>query len=280
MTKKELDKIITNVLNGRKKHTYNSNYMLYERTNENLLELFNQYDVKDKEVLTVLASSDQALSCYYKGASKIDTFDKSPTTLFYFYLRKWLILYQNRLYPRPKFFENGDLELYELVCNIEPTNPDEQKAQTFWKYYLEQTNYTADQYLFDRGYCRESTPFENDIDGIKNFFNKKLSFKCFDMFTPFDIKKKYDVIILSNMLEYIPFTQSLLDQVRINIETLLKDDGIAICSYKLTKQKEISHRQEVKVLTSNNLYIDKSITCYEPLLACDKDLAYSYRLKK
>ena len=59
-------------------------------------------------MLSVLASSDQVLSCYYCKAKSIDTFDKVLLTLFYYYLRKWVILYQNQFYPSSSFFEDGD----------------------------------------------------------------------------------------------------------------------------------------------------------------------------
>ena len=115
---------------------FDTNLLIYKGTNEDLTSLFNEYDVKDKDVLTVLASSDQALSCYYKGAKTIDTFDRSYVTLYYYYLRKWLILYKNQLYPSYKFLSftgDGDKELYDLVCSIKPNELREDEAKVFWK---------------------------------------------------------------------------------------------------------------------------------------------------
>ena len=111
--------------------SFDKNMLIYKGTNENLKDIFSKYDVKDKDVLTVLASSDQALACYYCGAKTIDAFDRSYLTLYYYYLRKWLILYKNELYPNYKFLSftgNGDIELYKLICSIKASSKREEEA--------------------------------------------------------------------------------------------------------------------------------------------------------
>ena len=47
-------------------HIYNGYLRIYNRSNEELSKIFKKYDVKNKEVLTVLASSDQLFSCFYE----------------------------------------------------------------------------------------------------------------------------------------------------------------------------------------------------------------------
>ena len=48
---------------------------LYSRTNEDLKRLFEIIDVRNKNVLSVLSSSDYLFSALYKGAGNIETFD-------------------------------------------------------------------------------------------------------------------------------------------------------------------------------------------------------------
>ena len=253
---------------------------IFEQTNEHLTHLFNTYDVRNKDVLTVLASSDQLFSCYYKKAKSIDTFDKSYLTLYYYYLRKWLILYRNQFYPSYRFFYDGDIDLYYLICMIHPMNIDEKNAQVFWKTYLENHRKRADKYLFHLSNYTQPKPFEHDIEGIKPIFNHRLHFYCVDLFKKIPIKKKYDVLILSNMLEYSTRKEELI-QARNNIEALLKDDGIAVCTYMINDRTSMDHLNEIGILTSNQLSVESQVhTYYEALFGANRDLAYSYQKKK
>ena len=259
---------------------YDSNYRIYDQSNENLCELFQRYSVQDKDVLTVLASSDQLISCYCCGAKIVDSFDKVFITLYYYYLRKWLILYQNALYPSYRFYADGDDDLYQLVCNVKPSNPEEEEAKLFWKLYMEFHHNKVNKYLFDVAICNQPKPFEHRLEQVKNIIQKPINFKCMDMFQTIDFSKQYDVLVLSNMLEYAQHPSELV-QARDNIESLLKDDGIAICSYKNHSFNCKEHIHEIDILTSQGLELeDNHYAYYEPLIGSNKDLAYSYRLKK
>ena len=259
---------------------YDNNLLLCSRTNENLTELFNQFDVENKDVFTVLGSSDQLFSCYYHKAKSVDSFDKVYLTLYYYFLRKWVILYQNSTYPSYRFFEDGDAILYKLVCNIEPSSKDEAEAQIFWKNYLKKTNYKAGNYLFYLSMCSWPVPFENNLNSIKGIFEKPLSFQNINFFEDLDFDKQYDVLILSNILEYAYDKESLIN-ARNNIEKLLRDDGIVICSYKKNRRNSYRHKKEKEVLTSNFLKFDDGFhKYYEPLLGKKIDLAYSYKKVK
>ena len=259
---------------------YDSNYRIYDQSNEDLTELFQKFDVKDKEVLTVLASSDQLLSCYYCGANNVDSFDRVYVTMYYYYLRKWLILYQNSLYPSYRFYTDGDEDLYQLVCNIQPSNTEERDAQLFWKLYLEYHHNKVSRYLFDIAICNQPKPFDCQLEHVKDIVQKPLNFKCTDMFQPIDFSKKYDILVLSNMLEYADHPNQLA-HARDNIESLLKENGIAICSFKNHDFNSDDHLREIDIITSQNLVLeDNHYTYYEPLIGSNKALAYSYRLIK
>lgn len=72
--------------------------LVFYNSNENLRKLFSGIDLKDKEILSVLASSDQLFYFYDNGTKLVDTFDKNKLTFYYFYLRKWFIQYKNKYY--------------------------------------------------------------------------------------------------------------------------------------------------------------------------------------
>ena len=256
-----------------------SDYTLYAESNENLCELFKLINVENKDVLTVLASSDQALSCYVNDAKTIDTFDKIRASIWYAYLRKWIILYQNKFYPSFHFFDNGDKELYDLICKIIPENQDEADAQIFWKIYLAATNYKSDYYLFNSTICRQPKPFFNNIEKIKHFYDKEINFKCLNICDSLSIDKKYDILILSNILEHT-FNNDERIMVKNNIENLLKDDGIAVCTSLIYDFNSPIHKNEVKILTNDNLELVYEAQYYEELIGDKKDLAYIYQKKK
>lgn len=270
------DNLIRTIGNNIDNKIYDENNIIYVHTNENLKEIFNKFDVKNKDVLTVLSSSDQLLSCLYKGAKKVDTFDRSYVTNYYYYLRKWLIEYENELYPKYKFLHNNAYDLYHLIFDIKPKTKEERKARIFWLVYFETNNYRCSKYLFESRYCQGDTPFKDDIETIKKIIPQRINFYCMDIFDKTDLDKTYDVIILSNMLEYETNIErrSIL---RENLEKLLNDDGIVICSYKTSHKISNFHFEERDILTKNKLVLDKEFKYYEPLAGKEIELAYSYR---
>ena len=108
---------------------------IYYSSNENLEELFKYIDVKDKDVLTVLASSDQYFYSCINGARSVDTFDKNILTKYYYYLRKWSIKYLGSIYPDKKLINNSRY-IYELLELVECSSRDEELAKLFWNSYI------------------------------------------------------------------------------------------------------------------------------------------------
>ena len=270
------DNLIITIGNNIDNKIYDENNIIYVNTNENLTEIFDNIDVKDKKVLTVLGSSDQLLSCLYNDAKEVDTFDKSYVANYYYYLRKWLIEYKNELYPSKKFLYDNAYDLYKFIFELVPKTKEERKARIFWLVYFETNKYKCSKYLFEDRYCKGNTPFENDIDTIREKLPKKLKFYGMDIFEEIDIDKTYDVIILSNMLEYDNSIERK-NTLRKNLEKLLNDNGIVVCSYKTTQKLSNFHLEERDILTQNKLVLDREFKCYEPLIGSEKELAYTYR---
>lgn len=202
---------------------------IYRNTNENLSIILSNYDFRNKDVLSVLASSDQVFASYYLGASNVDTFDSNILTYYYYFLKKWTILKTGKPY-----IPASNDELLEII-KIDSNMEEEIKASYFWKYVL--TNVNSSLYysnLFYKEPILYKLPYENDINYLKKIIiDKKLNYNKFDLFKPLYVDKKYQIIILSNMLEYLYDSEENINMHNIaakNIYNLLEDDGIAISS--------------------------------------------------
>ena len=109
------------VMNGRRFPNYNR---VYYHSNENLKELFSFIDVKDKDVLSVLASGDQVFHFYANGAKKVETFDVNRLTFYYYYIRLWTLKYIGEYYPEHKFSINF---LRNLLGKVKIRSEEEKK---------------------------------------------------------------------------------------------------------------------------------------------------------
>lgn len=107
--KEDLDKACR-LIEHYDKSDYKNFRKIYPFSNENLRELFFQLDFRDKNCLTVLGSSDQAMDMYLNGAKSITTFDKNSLAKYYFYLKKAAMLANFSLEEYLKFFCYRDFE--------------------------------------------------------------------------------------------------------------------------------------------------------------------------
>jgi len=93
---------------------------IYKNTNERLKDIYEQFDFSQKDVFSVLSSSDQVFSAYYFGANNVDTFDNNWTTYYYFYLKKWYLMYYHEhiIDTKSKKLLNS-LSMYDINCEEE-----------------------------------------------------------------------------------------------------------------------------------------------------------------
>ena len=71
-------KYLDTILNGKNEDQFG---FLYTRSNENLIKLFDELDVKDQDVYVVLSSSDLLFSLIANKANHFDTFYINPAFL-------------------------------------------------------------------------------------------------------------------------------------------------------------------------------------------------------
>lgn len=218
------------VINNEKTSTRGTG-KIYRNTNEILATILQKEDIEGKDVLSVMASSDQVFSSYYLGAKSVDTFDSNILTYYYFFLKKWTVLCTKKHYISAN---NKDLE---KCIDYHNDTEEEIRAYIFWKEVLKQLKdslYYSE--LFYKGSIWWNTPYQNDMETLCDIIqNIKPNYTNLNIFKPIEIKKQYDVIILSNILEYLydedDFEYYEYSRIVIeNLRKLLKPNGIAISS--------------------------------------------------
>lgn len=210
------------VMNVFDDHEYDDRYAtIYFHSNERLKEIFSEIDVKNKDVLTVLGSGDQAFYLYDNGAKSVDMFDKNKLAIYYYYLRTWVIVYFDLFYP-------GKLNkkyIKTLLGFVKPQTREEKAALNFWKMY---TTFFTDEdteelFSFSNNYGI------NDLDDVseirKRIENDDVCFHNVDISKSIDFNKKYDIIFTSNVADYVLQEENQLKLYRDNLSDLLKKGG-------------------------------------------------------
>ena len=181
-----------------------SDYLLYgcdrtyKNTNERLKEILEQFDFNQKNVLSVLGSSDQIFSSYYLGASNVDSFDINWTPYYYFYIRKWFLMFYCRY-----ILETESAILLNSLSMYNAGSEEEVKVHEVWEKLL--LKYRDISKIFHKNILYDwDVPYSQDIkrliDSIKN---KQANFSEIDIFADFQTERKYDIVILSNILETV-----------------------------------------------------------------------------
>jgi len=228
-----------------------NNYsQVYLNSNENLERLFENFSVKDKDVLTVLASSDQYFRCLYNGAKTVDAFDVNKFTKYYYYVRKWYMEIKRKYALGTYMVLKNDNWIHELLPNVKVTSTDEEYAYKFWKKYMEEKNGKLGKYFFHLIDGDDS--LEDSVDTLIEITkDKPLNFRNIDICEEVEINRQYDIIILSNILEWNAFEPKKLNRCKNNLEHLLKKDGKIICSCVLDKDINSS---EIEIFQNDFTY--------------------------
>ena len=222
------------VIRGRALDNYS---LIYFKSNENIGNFYPNFDFENKEVLSVAASGDQVFMANYLGARNTDIFDKNILAHYYLYLRKWQIKYNNEIYPE-ELLDNNYLWLSDLLCKVEPSDDRyEKNAFRFW--YMHLKNLTRFNKLFYKD-SRDGITIDKINLKFINAVDKKMNFSRLDVFDKeMAIKrKKYDIVLLSNILEWTRSNDKFILNTKNNLYRILKDDGIVLCSTLMNRSKE------------------------------------------
>lgn len=212
---------------------------IYFKTNEDLVTSYLDTDFQNKDVLSVLASSDQVFTARMLGAKRVDSFDKNPLVLYYYYLRSWTIMYMNQLYPT-QILDNDYHFLLELLKRVDAKTDEERHALEFWNEHL--INSTDLSKLFFEDTREGKTLFSNPSD-LLNVSSDSIQFKDFNLFEKIDSNDSYDIIMISNIIEWARSNEQKITCVRDNLSRLLNQDGIVLCTGLLNRYPEKKLRE-------------------------------------
>lgn len=232
---------------------------LYYKTNEDLVSMYESIDFKDKDVLSVLASSDQVFTSRLLGAKSVDSFDMNRLTIYYYYLRKWSIKYMGELYPN--IFDNSWMK--KLLSMVKPESKMEKIAKEFFMLHLN------DDTIFERMfYDMERQPEGKTIYSsaleLSSVVDMPLEFYSLNLFNGFGNNKKYDIVIISNILEWARGDKDKLLHARNLLSSLLKSNGKILCSDLIGNDD--SNEREAFINFDREVYSDTNYSYTKKLI--------------
>lgn len=271
-------RIIEGQVKENKYTDISENFKKYQKsfywTNENIACYLGMVNLRNCEnALCVASSGDHIYELIAKGIKNIDTFDINKLTEYYSLgLKKAMIL----SYDYYNFLEvmnliSLDLPIDYLTDILRDLLPCmEQKYRKFWQEIIEynykiQTKYNTNLNLIKMLYIGTDFPrmhinncyYLLDEYCYRDFKSKlrnaNLTFKNVDALElPEHFKnKKYDVILLSNILDYANTTwgenwdvQKLKDYLK-SLEGITKENGIIFYKYILSYLKEGIEKEKI-----------------------------------
>ena len=234
MEKKELlkDYLVSRLISfGKKVDGYDK---VFYQTNEDLVAPYLDIDFYNKDVLSVLASGDQVLTSRMLEAKKTDAFDFNRLSLYYFYLRLWSIEYRNELYP--KILDGNNQWLRELLKVVIPRNEKEKEALKFYQQHIEDDT-NLEKMFFDL-YCQpEGRTLYTKPKELEGCLSPDLNFYPIDLFQKFDLNGSYDIVLISNILEWARNKPEKLKIAYENLARIVNKNGVVLCSNLIYRSK-------------------------------------------
>lgn len=226
---------------------------VYYQINEDISDVLLGEDFTDKDVLSVLASADQYFMFKALDAKKVDSFDFNRLTMYYYFLRKWSIKYNNDVYP-DIFYDDSYVE--NLLEKVEVSSDLEKKALDFFKRHVSNESdfskifYDVDAQPYGNTLFQNVRQLKKIVDSDFTFYNMDLFRNNRDLIT-----KKYDYLYISNILDWAREDSSKITIAKDNLLSLLKDNGKVICS-------RLVNRSKSGVLSEREIF-DENFQLYE-----------------
>lgn len=212
------------LVNGHSQDNYS---WVYAQTNEHLRELYSNVDFMGKNVLSVASSGDQMFMAYAFGAKHVDLFDVNKLTFYYYYLRLWTIQYFDRFYPKIPFHKRY---LNDLLRMVKVKDEAEEMALNYWHEILDGVNSAmlANIFIYEGKHLDGS---KNELSIIKDSLTSdKSTFYNFDLSNYFKCEDKYDIVVASNIVDWLHGSEAAIERYKDNLYNLLNDNGIVLCS--------------------------------------------------
>ena len=233
---------------------------IYPFTTENIGGYFSHIDFKDKTVLTLGSSSDQAFNALLLGARKVKVFDINRNTSKFSKLKRHIII-------------NTKLsELREKVLKLKKYVPMEPYCYEFDELCI------ANPYMSD-----EDTSYLKLQQLLKNNHNL-IEYEVGNIMDPNSLgNEQFDIIITSNVFDYVKLfveeNDNLDDfcyRIMNNLKNHLTDDGLLQMFYMYFYNQGVF---ETYISHISNCFPKNSISVYDfPHLRLDcNDAAFVYK---
>ncbi len=208
---------------------------VYYQINEDVNDVLLGEDFTDKDVLSVLASADQYFMFKALDAKKVDAFDFNRLTIYYYFLRKWSIKYNNDVYP-DIFYDDSYVE--NLLEKVVVGSDLEKKALDFFKMHVSNGS-DFSKFFYDVDVQPYGNTLFQNIRQLKKIIDSDFTFYNMDLFKDNGdlISKKYDYLYISNILDWAREDSSKITIAKDNLLSLLKDNGKVICSRLVNRSK-------------------------------------------
>ena len=221
---------------------------VYSETNEPCDKIISKFDVKDKSVLTVLGSGDQAIQFYVNGAKNVDLFDINKLTIYYYYFK-------------------------EILKYVNLSSYNEKLAYLYWNRFISKFDSDKLNNFFKNSFYRKINEDVNSELVLKKISEDDFSFHNLDFTLPFDLSKKYDFIYTSNLSDYIK--DERLKIYRDNLYNHLNKGGIVLSSNlsgSINCHKYVTQRRALRLYFKfrNISYFNKEFMEVD-------DIGYSYK---
>lgn len=222
--------------------------LIYPFTTENISGYINEFDLREKTLMTVGSSGDQVINAILNGCSDITILDVNPYTKFYFYLKEACILDLElefflkflRFKDFPKVFKNNkeifNKNTYNKIKNT--LRALDYESYLFWDELFQTfkpVDIRKELFYFDESRtnvilgCNPYLESENSYNEVKEKIKKaQLTFITNDLFKT-TLDKEFDNVWLSNIGTYLSrhFVKIMTDRM----DEYLKPNGKLLISY-------------------------------------------------
>lgn len=250
---------------------------IYTFTTENLDSYLNVLNIKDRSCLTVTSSGDQIINLALLGASNIDCFDTNRVAYYFTKLKlsalqalkyEEFIEYFTSLHAiRPNssvmLLENNNvfsLSLYKkiydyldedvkLFFDMIYSNNNQDNIEVKKLFY----NISDERAIYNNTYLRDKEHYYKARELVKKIVDKGINYNTLDVFDITSLKNKYDIVLLSNIYDYIDSKKELYaDFVTQDVTNIVNQDGDILVNY----QYGYRQRKNLKIVDNLAVHVD------------------------
>ena len=234
---------LENILLNDKKNI-KDNYFdhIYPFTNENISAYYKNIDFENKKVLTVVGSGDHILNAFLDGAKSVDAFDINPLAKHYtelkiaaiktFDLKDYILFF----YPSKTYQYMNINKIFSLCDSLKV------EEVVFWSYCYVILNSLNNLFNYDIPKLKDVIKANEYLHNETNYYKlrkilkeKEPKFYDLNIFDLDENNKKYDIILLSNIVAYLDLfykdDYTYLKKLRDVLNNIKNEDSVVLLSY-------------------------------------------------